>query len=258
MVAARGLRALGVPGPGRKAEIVRPAFMEKARTAIAESNRAAQGIASAFVLAAPAPIIVGFMVGIVPALWVLAVLVAMVLPGYLLARHLGGHRHLLPIPRRELLAPPQATMTGTVRSSGERIVAPISGVEAILAWTEITGTPDEIYFRHAVAVDFFLETPTDGTILVAGVMALAVDRLGPVVELPLHPEHLAALGLPPDVELAADALLRQWHVLAGNHLDATSTPRRELSARAGYREEEVVVLRGTPGAPVRIKHTSGS
>jgi len=105
-------------------------------------------------------------------------------------------------------------------------------------------------FRRVFAVDFWLIPANGERILVTGSVELANDGqdLGPT-----NLDHLHLLGLPLDLALPRGMRTREMVIPAGARVQVSGEPRRELIAGLSYRDEEALVLRGLPGAPIRVQ-----
>ena len=123
-------------------------------------------------------------------------------------------------------------------------------VSAVLRGVTIGSQIHLPMFRRVFAVDFWLIPASGERILVTGPIALVNegDDLGPTL-----PDHLALLGLPLDLDLPRGMRTRQVVVPGGAQVLVSGEPRRELIAGLSYRDQEALVLRGLPGAPVSIR-----
>jgi hypothetical protein len=146
------------------------------------------------------------------------------------------------------LLPPESypRRTGTVRPKDTLLPQ----VSAVLRGVTIGPQIHMPMFRRVFAVDFWLIPASGERILVTGPIALANEGedLGPTL-----PDHLALVGLPLDLDLPRGMRTRETVVPAGVQVQVSGEPRRELIAGLSYRDQEALVLRGLPGAPIRVQ-----
>jgi hypothetical protein len=183
-----------------------------------------------------------------------AILVA---TGVVLSTHLTlvrGRRVLpvaLPAP---VAAAPAAVGVARVRATPVRAV--ISGREALAVSTTVSSVRDgRVYFRRVSASELWLETDEGELVLVCGEVWVEPPSSAAPSALTRRPtrEMLALVGVVGVSAIDEPLTIEEWAIHAGERVEAFGELRREPVAGDGYRERLGLVLRGAPGAPIRLR-----
>jgi hypothetical protein len=204
----------------------------------------------------------GGLVGVIDPAWAIP---AFIVPGFVgywqqrrrLARARRGKIRAVALPAW----PEGESYTGTAEPAGAPVAAPFSGTPALAA-TGAISTASGVHFQRRVACDFWILRDDAERVLITGEVDVATPA--PPPDVLLEParrtwshaqiDHFVALGLRADLRFDRPVFANELSVTAGDRVEASGgEPRRELVAGLGYRDQEVLVLRGKAGAPVVVR-----
>lgn len=172
--------------------------------------------------------------------------------------------HLTVVRSRPLLSPvalpahvdTSPAVIGVARVRGTPVRAAISGRDALAVSTTVSSVRDgRVYFRRVTASELWLETDDGALVLVSGEVWVEPPPSAAPSALTRRAtfEMLALVGVigvsPSDEPLT----IEEWAIHAGQRVEAFGALRREPVAGDGYRERLGLVLRGAPGAPIRLR-----
>jgi len=155
--------------------------------------------------------------------------------------------------RRLLPPPPNPPFTGTAEAIDDTLAAAFRDVRAVAILLAVGHDPLHPLFWRVSSVDFWLVPEEGERMLVTGnVTVRPPDTLDSCYRGAASAFDLERLGVPAEIPLRGEL---NWEIVVplGARVEVTGWPQRELVAGLGYRDEEALVLRGRPGAPLGVR-----
>jgi hypothetical protein len=155
--------------------------------------------------------------------------------------------------RRLLPPPPNPPYIGTAEPIDETLPATFRDVRAVAILLAVGHDPFHPLFWRVSSVDFWL-VPNEGErMLVTGnVTVHPPATIDSCYRGAASAFDLERLGVPAEIPLRGEL---NWEIVVpiGAHVEVSGWPQRELIAGVGYRDQEVLVLRGRPGTPLGLR-----